>query len=170
MWIQASHLGLNNFSCVALFSSEVLSLTFARELSSLPLRQAGPIGSCECIHFCSGKTNSYLSWRRHLTFKPSSQNLGGQRKCSGGRDLNIRVHVIFGLCPSYTLALGHPPGGKTAQSKCQRESFHDEIFLAPLWGQLGGRVMRVQPQKRCSVREGAHLLMRSQSGLPVLTP
>lgn len=90
--VQAMHSHLEISPCVSLSFAAVLrhalSLTFAHEFS-LPLQLAEPIGSYKCIHFCSGKTTSCLSWRRHLTFKPSSRNWDAQRKCSGGSDLNV---------------------------------------------------------------------------------
>lgn len=101
--IQAVHSHLELSSCVSLsFAAvlwHVLSLTFAHEFS-LPLQLAEPIGSYKCIHFCSGKTTSCLSWRRHLTFKPSSRNWDAQRKCSRGWDLKS-LDAIFGLCPTH---------------------------------------------------------------------
>lgn len=79
--------------------------------------------------------------------------------------------MLFLVCAQHTYALGHPPEGKTSQSKCYSDSFH-EIFLSLLWGQLDGRITYVQPQKRRSTMAGAHFLMCSQktSGLPGLTP
>lgn len=108
--IQAIHLYLDFPPWVSLsfpvVFRHILSLTFAHEFSFL-LQLAGPIGSFKCIHFCSGKTTSCLSWRRHLTFKPSSLNLDAQRKCSGGCDSDIRACYFWSVPNIHMLWVTH---------------------------------------------------------------